>query len=165
MMELQQAIGNQAVLRMLDNHALSQEVSEAVSSPGQPLDEPIRATMEPRFGRDFSRVRIHTGSDAAASAQTVNACAYTVGDDIVYSAGEYDPRSFEGRRLLAHELTHVVQQPDGGAPGATDALRVSEPVDAAESEAHSLSDRVAAGESARPSVVAGPVRARDASKP
>ncbi len=71
--------------------------------------------MEPRFGQDFSRVRVHTDSKAAESARAVNALAYTIGQEIVFGGGQYFPRSFAGRRLLAHELTHVVQQAHGGA--------------------------------------------------
>jgi hypothetical protein len=158
-LQLQRTLGNQAVLRMLEDRG-PQAVDQAIHSPGQPLDESTRVPMEARFGRDFSRVRIHTGSHAAASAQAVNARAYTVGNEIVYS-GEYDPHSFDGRKLLAHELTHVAQQPDRETPGAIDNLRVSQPAEAAETEAHSLAGRVAAGEAARPSVVADHVIARD----
>ena len=85
-------------------------VDEVIRSPGQPLDPPTRAFMEPRFGHDFSQVRIHTDAKAAESARAVNALAYTVGRDVVFGAGKYAPQSHEGRRLMAHELTHVVQQ-------------------------------------------------------
>jgi hypothetical protein len=66
--------------------------------------------MEPRFGTDFSQVRVRTDAQAAASAQSVNALAYTVGSDLVFGSGQYKPETNEGQRLLAHELTHVVQQ-------------------------------------------------------
>ena len=79
-------------------------------SPGQPLDPATRAIMEPRFGRDFSHIRIHADERAAEAARSVSALAYTIGDDIVFGAGRYAPASGDGRRLLAHELTHVVQQ-------------------------------------------------------
>jgi hypothetical protein len=79
-------------------------------SPGQPLDAIARAYFEPRFGQDFGGVRVHTDAKAAASAHAVNALAYTVGRDVVFSSGQYVPASSHGRRLLAHELTHVVQQ-------------------------------------------------------
>ena len=75
---------------------------------GRPL--PARAFFEWRFGRDFSGVRVHTGAQAAEAAQSVNARAFTVGTDVVFGAGEYAPGTSDGRRLLAHELTHVVQQ-------------------------------------------------------
>ena len=70
--------------------------------------------MEPRFGYDFSRVRVHSGAAAEQSAKDVNAHAYTVAHDIVFGAARFNPLSDEGRRLLAHELTHVVQQSSGG---------------------------------------------------
>lgn len=90
-------------------------VRETISGTGHPLDAATRAYMEPRFGRDFGDVRVHTGGSAAASAGDINARAYTVGHDVVFGAGEYAPDSSAGRRLIAHELTHVVQQ-RGGSP-------------------------------------------------
>ena len=77
---------------------------------GQPLSRPDRAFFEPRFGYDFSRVRVHGGSAAERSARDVNAHAYTIGHNLVFGAGKFAPGTLEGRRLLAHELTHVVQQ-------------------------------------------------------
>ncbi len=83
---------------------------EVLRSPGQPLDAQTRAFMEPRFRHDFSGVRIHTDAKAAESARAVNALAYTVGHDVVFGTGRYVAGSFDGRRILAHELAHVVQQ-------------------------------------------------------
>ena len=91
-------------------------VHEVLGSPGRALDTSSRAYFEPRFGRDFGHVLIHDDARAAASARPVNALAYTLGQHIVFGAGIYGPRSDAGRRLLAHELTHVVQQ--GAAPAA-----------------------------------------------
>src|SRR5206468_10924437 len=85
-------------------------VHEVLRSPGQPLDPGTRAFMEPRFGHDFSLVRVHTGTQASASTRAVDALAYTVGHDIVFGVDTYAPRTSQGRRVLAHELTHVVQQ-------------------------------------------------------
>jgi len=85
-------------------------VHDVLNSAGQPLDAETRGFMEPRFGRDFSQVRLHTDAEAAKSAEAINANAYTVGRDVVFGPGEYKPRSSEGRQLLAHELTHVDQQ-------------------------------------------------------
>jgi len=85
-------------------------VHEGLHSPGQPLDTETRAFMEPRFGHDFSRVRVHTDARAAESARAVNALAYTLGQDVVFGMAQYRPRTGEGLRLLAHELVHVVQQ-------------------------------------------------------
>jgi hypothetical protein len=85
-------------------------VHDVLRSPGQPLDASTRAFMEPRFGHDFSKVRIHTDSRADESAGQVNALAYTVGEHIVFRASQYNPVSKEGKLLLAHELSHVLQQ-------------------------------------------------------
>lgn len=90
-------------------------VHAALRSGGHPLDSGNRAFFESRFGRDFSQVRIHSGTEAAASARAVNALAYTVGRDIVFAPGQYDSGSNAGRHLLAHELTHVAQQEAGGS--------------------------------------------------
>ncbi|MEA2820329.1 MAG: hypothetical protein QOJ86_2333 [Bradyrhizobium sp.] len=79
-------------------------------SSGAPLDAATRAFFEPRFGRDFSRVRVHTDERAAQSARAVNALAYTLGDDVVFAAGRYAPETQAGRRLVAHELVHTIQQ-------------------------------------------------------
>lgn len=81
---------------------------------GTPLPGPVRAFFEPRFGRDLGGVRLHTDASAAASARALAANAYTVGDDIVFDTGRYAPDTPTGRRLLAHELTHVVQH--AGSP-------------------------------------------------
>ncbi|MET0647360.1 MAG: DUF4157 domain-containing protein [Pyrinomonadaceae bacterium] len=85
-------------------------VGEVLSSPGEPLDAAARVFMEPRFGHDFSRVRVHADAKAAESARSVRALAYTVGNDVVFGAGQYAPGASAGRHLLAHELAHVVQQ-------------------------------------------------------
>ncbi len=85
-------------------------VHEVLNSAGQPLDSATRAFMEPHFGHDFSRVRVHTDAKAAQSARAVEARAYAVGPDVAFGAGEYAPQTSYGRQLLAHELTHVVQQ-------------------------------------------------------
>jgi len=92
------------------------QVTQVTKRSGQPLDSWTRAYMEPRFGFDFGAVRIHADGEAAAAARSVNARAYTLGTSVVFGAGQYSPRTNEGRRLLAHELTHVVQQFDGSPP-------------------------------------------------
>jgi len=126
-------------------------VHEVLNSPGRPLDHATRGFMEPRLGGDFSGVRIHTDSRAAESARSVSALAYTVGRDIVFASGQYSPESVAGKQLLAHELTHVVQQQQWGGSG-TLAASSSAPViagehSAAEREAEALSHRVMAGQS------------------
>jgi hypothetical protein len=85
-------------------------VHETLRSHGQPLDAGTRAFMEPRFGHDFSRVRVHADRTAVESARAVNALAYTIGQDVVIDGTRYTPGTMEGKRLLGHELTHVVQQ-------------------------------------------------------
>lgn len=85
-------------------------VHEVLASPGQPLDSATRAFFEPRFGYDFGRVRVHADAGAETSARSINARAYTVGHHIAFDTGQFAPGTGEGNRLLAHELSHVVQQ-------------------------------------------------------
>ncbi len=85
-------------------------VHQVLATPGRPLDHADRSFMEARFGHDFAHVRVHTDADAAQSAGRIHARAYTAGRDVVFGAGEYAAGSASGRQLLAHELTHVIQQ-------------------------------------------------------
>lgn len=85
-------------------------VHDTLRSPGRSLDTSTRAFFEPRFGHDFSRVRVHTDVRAAESARSVRALAYTVGPNIVFASNQFSEHTSAGRRLLAHELTHTVQQ-------------------------------------------------------
>jgi hypothetical protein len=85
-------------------------VDQALASPGGPMEPALRQDMEQRFGHEFSRVRVHSDSAAEQSAREMNANAYTVGHNIMFGAGRFMPENHAGRRLLAHELTHVVQQ-------------------------------------------------------
>jgi hypothetical protein len=91
-------------------------VDAVLSSSGQTLDAATRSFFEPRFGHDFSHVRVHTGAGAAESARSIGARAYTAGRSIVFGSGEYAPATAGGKRLLAHELTHVMQQRVISAP-------------------------------------------------
>src|SRR5262249_218466 len=84
-------------------------VDEVLHSPVAPLERKTVEFMEPRFGHDFSRVRVHTDTHAANSAQAVDALAYTVGSNIVFARDQYAPTTGRGRRLIAHELAHVIQ--------------------------------------------------------
>jgi hypothetical protein len=93
-------------------------VHEELDSPGQPLDPAARSFMEPRLGHDLGKVRVHTDARAAESARAVNAVAYTVGHDVVFGSGHYAPRDSEGQRLIAHEVTHTLQQTASGNPSA-----------------------------------------------
>lgn len=85
-------------------------VAEALQAPGQPLGNETRVLMESRFGHDFSRVRIHNDAQAEKSAGAIDALAYTVGEHIAFAPGRYQPETAVGRQLIAHELSHVVQQ-------------------------------------------------------
>ena len=88
-------------------------VDKVLASPGQPLDAATRAFFEPRFGHDFGKVRVHARTAATQSAQALSARAFTVGNNIVFARGQLAPETQDGRRLLAHELTHVLQQRTG----------------------------------------------------
>jgi hypothetical protein len=122
-------------------------VHEVIRSGGEPLDPITRAFMESRFGYDFGQVRVHTDAKANDSAQAVNADAYTVGRHLVFDSGRYAPGSESGRRLLAHELAHTIQQSEvsGHTP-----VGLSSPVHSAEHEAHAASEAVVTG---KPSVM------------
>lgn|GEM_PF-2588914 len=142
---LQRTMGNRSVRQVLQRSAHSffkeqNEVPSIVQSVvdrggGQPLDPATQHLMESRFGVDFSQVRVHTDSMAAESAQAVNAKVYTVNNDVIFGSGQYHPETVLGKSLLAHELTHVVQQ----ANGLKSKLMISQPRDQYEQEA----DRVA----------------------
>lgn len=129
-------------------------VHEVLRSPGHPLDAATRAFFEPRFGHDFSKVRLHTGSQAAESTNAVQARAYTVGREIVFGVNEYKPGTAAGSAVLAHELTHVVQQGQE-APNASSVRSISSPMDAAEREAESVG-RASLGVQVAPATSAAP---------
>jgi uncharacterized protein DUF4157 len=107
-------------------------VHDTLGASGQPLAPSTRTFMESRFGHDFSQVRVHTDARAAESARAVNARAYTVGRNVVFGTGQYAPEAAEGKRLLAHELAHVVQQSSATRFGS---LEISDPAGGAEREA------------------------------
>jgi hypothetical protein len=129
-------------------------VHNVLGSRGHPLDASVRAYLEPRFGHSFGQVRVHADADAAASAEAVGARAYTVGNHIAFAAGAYAPGTDEGRRLIAHELAHVVQQAGTAATPAT-ALPVGAPDSPHEAEAERAADAVLAGRDARPAARTG----------
>jgi hypothetical protein len=117
-------------------------VDEALRSPGHSLDGQTRAYMESRFGHDFGQVRVHSDAQAAESARAVNALAYTVGQDIVFGAGQYATGTQAGLRLMAHELTHVVQQ-----------QRPTAASNDAEARARNVAAQVAGGGSVAPEMI------------
>lgn len=124
-------------------------VHEVLHSPGLPLDSQTRAFFEPRFGADFSRVRVYSDARAEESARAVNALAYTVGNRIVFGPAQYSSSTYAGRRLLAHELAHTVQQ-NSWASSTSEPLAVTTPADSAEQEADQAARRAMHGD--RPQV-------------
>jgi hypothetical protein len=144
LMGLQRVAGNTAVSSMVEDDP--SPVHDVVSSGGRPLEPDVRADMETRLGADFGDVRVHDDSAAHRSAQSVNAHAYTVGSNIVFQRDKYDPGSDGGRTMLAHELTHVVQQRTGPVDGtpASGGIKVSDPSDRFEREAAANAERVMA---------------------
>jgi hypothetical protein len=141
---LQRAVGNQAVGELLEPER--SPVHDVVKSGGgTPLAPEVRSDMEARFGgQDFGDVRVHTDGAAHESARSVNAQAYTVGSNIVFQRDSYDPASAAGQHMLAHELTHVVQQRSGPVDGTDHGggVKVSDPSDRFEREAVANADRL-----------------------
>ena len=146
--------GNQAMQRLVPNlrvqmaGAKGADVDETIARAiqakrggGASLDEGSRKSMEGAMGQDFSDVRVHSDSDADSLSRSVKATAFTTGQDIFFRSGAYQPGSTEGNKLLAHELTHVVQQRN--APPAQK-LEVSHPEDASEKQAGEVADNIAA---------------------
>ena len=149
---LQRAAGNAATADVVQREGEAEEQEEQEESPvlsmlrsggGAPLPAPVRGDMERRLGADFGDVRVHTGAPANESAASVGASAYTVGSDVVFQDGQYDPGSDQGRHVLAHELTHVVQQRTGPVDGspAGGGVSVSSPEDRFERAASASADR------------------------
>ncbi len=166
MASLQRLIGNAAVGEMLEragaerSEAAEQQsaaVRGVLRSPGRPLDDSVRGDMEARLGADFSDVRVHTDRAAHESAASVSAEAYTSGAHIVFRKDRYDPSSEAGRTVLAHELTHVVQQRRGPVAGTDTGggLAVSDPSDRFEREAERVAQRVTADGAAAGAVDGG----------
>lgn len=125
-------------------------VGHVLRNSGQPLDSDTRRVMEDHFSHDFSRVRVHTDASAAESARAVHAHAYTVGNNVVFGAGRYAPAAPDGQHLLAHELTHVVQQQRGRGTGlqrlADESVEDDAPENPAlEQEADTMADALAKG--------------------
>jgi Domain of unknown function (DUF4157) len=163
LLHIQRTVGNAGAASLVEDES---PVLDVVKGHGRALDDPVRADMEARLGHDFGDVRIHTGEAADDAARAVNAHAYTVGSDVVFQRDRYDPSSAEGRTLLAHELTHVVQQRNGPVEGtpAPGGIRISDPSDRSEREAAATAERVmsAAPVSADASAVQGAFVQREA---
>ncbi len=145
-LRLQRTAGNAGVVQMLgaEDEQVSPVHDVVGSGGGTPLDEQTRSSMESAFGTSFEHVRVHTDETASRSAESVGANAYTVGSDVVFRAGQFDPGSAAGQRTIAHELTHVVQQSQGPVDGseAPGGIRVSDPSDRFERAADQTADRV-----------------------
>jgi Domain of unknown function (DUF4157) len=145
LLRMQMSAGNQYVNRMLSrssSEGASDEVERSIESArggGHALDHSVRAKMEPAFGADFGGVRIHTDARADGLSTALSARAFATGNDIFFRQGQYDPGSSNGRELLAHELTHVVQQTGGGVQRA---MTVSQPDDPHEVEAENMARAV-----------------------
>lgn len=92
----------------------TRRAAKAVADGGRPLARDVRSYFEPRFGRNLSHIRLHTGAEAQSAARGINARAYTLGNHIAFAPGQYEPETNRGRHLLAHELTHSFQQNAGG---------------------------------------------------
>jgi len=140
---LQRMAGNESVSALLGGdeeqaHAQRSPVHEVVGSGGgSPIEPGARSFLEDRMGHDFSDVRVHTGGKADESARSISAQAYTVGTDVVFRSGAYQPETPSGRHVLAHELAHVVQQKAGPVAGtpAPGGISISHPNDAFEQAA------------------------------
>jgi len=122
-------------------------VHEVLASPGQPLDASTRTFMESCFGHDFSRVRVHTDAKAVESAQALNARAYTVGSAVVFGCGHFAPSTSPGQLLIAHELSHTIQQSPAEIPD-TGALTIVPSGHPTEREADAAAHLIIAGRSA-----------------
>lgn len=119
-------------------------INDVLQSPGQPLDTSTSAFMESRFGHDFSQVRVHADAKAAESARALCSQAYAVGPDVVFGAGQYKPETTVGRKLLAHELTHIIQQ--SGIQQVPGKLNIGRADDPAEHEAAAVSRTIESGQ-------------------
>jgi hypothetical protein len=148
MLRLQRTVGNSGVRAVAEESPVLDVVS---SGGGSALEDTVRTDMEARLGADFGNVRVHTDDRAHESARSVNAHAYTVGSNVVFQRDRYDPGSIPGRTMLAHELTHVIQQRNGAVDGgpAAGGVRVSDRSDRFEREAAANAERAMAAPGAQ----------------
>ncbi len=151
LLSLQQQVGNQAVQRLMVQRSgdgsfeLDDETTQRINQArggGQPLSEQTQQQMGQSMGYDFSDVQVHTSSEADTLNQDLEARAFTTGNDIFFKQGEYNPNSSEGQQLLAHELTHVVQQNSGAVSGGGSGMTVTDPNDRYEQEADAVAQQV-----------------------
>lgn len=152
-MYLQRTAGNASVVQLLAGEEEQSPVHDVVGSGGgTPLDAGTRSSMESAFGASFGDVRVHTDDRASKSAESVGASAYTVGSDVVFRSGQFNPSTPTGQRTLAHELAHVVQQSQGPVDGsdAGGGIRLSSPSDRFEQAAEEAADGVMASVQRQP---------------
>jgi hypothetical protein len=146
LLHLQRTAGNAGVVQMLEEEGAERSpVHDIVGrGGGQPLDESTRTSMESAFGTSFEDVRVHTDETASKSAEAVGANAYTVGSDMVFRSGQFDPGTSTGQRTIAHELSHVIQQREGPVDGteAPGGIRLSNPSDRFEQAAETTADAI-----------------------
>lgn len=149
---LQNHLGNSAIQRLLAQRSgdgafdLDDATASRINAArggGQALDGAVQTQMSQSMGTDFSGVRVHTGSEAHQLNEQLSAKAFTTGSDIFFRDGAYSPSSSGGQELIAHELTHVVQQGSGAVGGSGGAMRVNAPGDRFEQEADSVAKNVA----------------------
>jgi Domain of unknown function (DUF4157) len=159
---LQRAAGNATVSRLLQDEPASPVRDVVGRGGGQPLEPEVRGLMESHLGADFGDVRIHTDHAASESARAISAQAYTVGSDVVFQSGRYEPASPGGQRMLVHELTHVVQQRSGPVDGtpAEGGISISDPSDRFEQAAERNADLVMAGHAVPAAPAGAPVSAQ-----
>ena len=156
------SFGNAAIQRLLAQRSSGDgafDLDEATASRinnarggGQTLDSSIQTKMGESMGADFSGVRVHTGGESHQLNEQLNAKAFTTGSDIFFREGAYSPQSSGGQELLAHELTHVVQQSTGAVGGGGSGMTVNAPGDRFEQEADSVAKSVTSSAAAAPSV-------------
>lgn len=154
LVHLQQQVGNRAIQRLLAQRSaagpseVDDETAERINrqrGSGQPLDSAVQQQMSASTGHDFSGVKVHTDPEADALSQQLGAKAFTTGQDVFFREGTYQPHTAGGQELLAHELTHVVQQRQGQVGGGS-RMRVNEPGDAFERQADETARAVASGQ-------------------
>ncbi len=148
---LQRRVGNRAVQRMLAQRQaagpteLDEDTVSRINrerSGGQPLDQSAGERMTNATGQDFSQVKVHTSPKSAALNQELGAKAFTTGNDVFFNEGAYQPNNSGGQELIAHELTHVVQQSTGAASSSGSGMTVNAPGDVFEQEADRVSQAV-----------------------
>ena len=154
--DLQQKVGNRAVQRLIQRSstadtAVDDETADRINANrggGQRLDSGVQSKMSDSIGYDFNDVRVHTSAESDTLNKSLGAKAFTTGSDIFFSDGAYDPGSSSGQELIAHELTHVVQQGTGAAGGTGSGMTVNDPGDQHEQEADSVARSVTAASQA-----------------